>query len=389
MKSYSEERMSSNSERLHFNPLDAPVGALMRPYEGLPAESSLLQAALVMRSQPMAVVPVHQNGVYRGVLRPQDLVEAIGAGEPMTNPVVGFVRSSPAPLMPSIRGAEALRALEASGEGALPVVDGSGLVLGVLAPSDLAGLEPPRFRPRLVGGMATPFGVYLTNGSVRAGARPWMLSVTGAILLVFFMIAQLAGTLAIPPLGLAAPWNGLASGVLAFLCFAVLMRFSPIAGYHAAEHMVVHAIERGEPLVPEVVRRMPRIHPRCGTNIAVGSILFLSIMSVEWIADLELRLLLALLVTVSFWRLLGSLTQYWITTRPPNDKQIQAGIEAGEDLLQRAAAARYMFPGVGARLWNSGMPQIMLGSMLLVAILHLLSLIPVLAPWVRLVYSSV
>jgi uncharacterized protein YqhQ len=41
--------------------------------------------------------------------------------------------------------------------------------------------------------------------------------------------------------------------------------------------MVVHAIERGEPLVLEVVRRMPRVHPRCGTNLVAGIALFLGL----------------------------------------------------------------------------------------------------------------
>ncbi len=31
--------------------------------------------------------------------------------------------------------------------------------------------------------------------------------------------------------------------------------------------MVVHAIEEGEDLTLEKVRPMPRVHPRCGTNL--------------------------------------------------------------------------------------------------------------------------
>jgi uncharacterized protein YqhQ len=36
---------------------------------------------------------------------------------------------------------------------------------------------------------------------------------------------------------------------------------------------VVHAIERGEPLLAESVRAMPRVHPRCGTNIVAAAFL--------------------------------------------------------------------------------------------------------------------
>ena len=35
--------------------------------------------------------------------------------------------------------------------------------------------------------------------------------------------------------------------------------------YHGAEHMTVHAQERGDPLEIEFIRRYPKAHPRCGT----------------------------------------------------------------------------------------------------------------------------
>ena len=46
--------------------------------------------------------------------------------------------------------------------------------------------------------------------------------------------------------------------LLALTLFLLLMRVSRLAGYHAAEHQTVHAMERNETLVPEIVCRMPR-----------------------------------------------------------------------------------------------------------------------------------
>src|SRR5690606_35007100 len=123
------------------------------------------------------------------------------------------------------------------------------------------------------------------------------------------------------------------------LVFLAGLRFAPLAGIHAAEHKVVHAIERGEELIPSVVKRMPRVHPRCGTNLAVGAMVFLGIMSWEAIGEVELRLLAALLVTVIVWRPLGTLMQYYVTTREPNEKQIAMGIRSGKALLEKAVYA--------------------------------------------------
>jgi len=39
--------------------------------------------------------------------------------------------------------------------------------------------------------------------------------------------------------------------------------------YHGAEHMTIHALEAGDPLVVDQVRNYPTAHPRCGTEFLV------------------------------------------------------------------------------------------------------------------------
>src|SRR5215213_10972247 len=39
--------------------------------------------------------------------------------------------------------------------------------------------------------------------------------------------------------------------------------------YHGAEHMTIHALEAGDPLVVSAVRKYPTAHPRCGTEFLV------------------------------------------------------------------------------------------------------------------------
>jgi uncharacterized protein YqhQ len=43
--------------------------------------------------------------------------------------------------------------------------------------------------------------------------------------------------------------------------------------YHGAEHMSIHALEAGDPLTVDAVRKYPTAHPRCGTEFLVAVIL--------------------------------------------------------------------------------------------------------------------
>src|SRR5439155_15187736 len=53
--------------------------------------------------------------------------------------------------------------------------------------------------------------------------------------------------------------------------------------YHGAEHMTIHALEHGDPLTPDAVRRYPTAHPRCGTEfilvVVVVSIFAFSLLA--------------------------------------------------------------------------------------------------------------
>ena len=39
--------------------------------------------------------------------------------------------------------------------------------------------------------------------------------------------------------------------------------------YHGAEHMTIHALENGDPLTTDSIRKYPTAHPRCGTEFLV------------------------------------------------------------------------------------------------------------------------
>jgi hypothetical protein len=351
--------------------LGTPVGALMRVAARLGVEDSLDRAAQELRRSGNSLVPITDEERLVGIVTQRSIGVALANGcDPSDSLAEALVE--PEVVRPYESAASALRALMDSRGDTLVVTDDHGHLMGVVSPSDL---YPRRFvppRPPMVGGMATPFGVYLTTGAISGGAGGWALVATGALL--FFMLAM--ANFAVIPLTLFLDARGVpewvtvaVGGAMPIAIFMLLMRLVPLAGTHAAEHQVVHALERGEELRPEVVRRMPRVHPRCGTNLAVGAMLFLGIFSSEWVVSTEVRFMVAALTALMFWRRLGSVVQLWITTRPPSEKQVRNGIRAAEQLLHNYAHSRNIAVSPFHRIWRSGILHVVAGSMLCYAII--------------------
>jgi CBS domain-containing protein len=348
----------------YSNPLQAPVGSLAMPVEPITVSSSLTAAASRMTSEGVSALPVTALGIYQGLVTESDLARALSIGLSDDTAVSEVMIQSPPAVAGYQPGSEALRIFAESGARALAVVDAHDAVIGIITPSRLMVQVDQEARPRLVGGLATPFGVYLTTGAIAGGAKSWQLVATGGLMFLMFVLASTVAQalmMGVSPEFLRTNTGQSVLSGLGLLLFLVGLRFSPLAGYHAAEHMVVHAIEQGEPLREETVKRMPRVHPRCGTNLAVTVGLFLGIMNAPWLM-LEVRLLIAIIVALFFGRPLGSIVQSVFTTRTPNSAQLQAGIAAGRELLTRYQTGGHVAAGPVQRLVRSGLFHLMFGS---------------------------
>lgn len=119
--------------------------------------------------------------------------------------------------------------------------------------------------------------------------------------------------------------------------------------YHGAEHKTIFCYEHGEELTVENVRKYTRFHPRCGTSFLV-IVLLLSILVFSFLSwgNIWLRvglkiLCLPIIMSVSyeciklagrcdnlFTRILSApgLWTQRLTTREPDDDQIEVAIEA-------------------------------------------------------------
>lgn len=348
------------------DPLTMPVGALVGHQDPVQVGSSVRVAAQAMAESGMHAILVVDGTRLVGMLDEPSLLNAMAQGIGPNEPVETVMDHEPLVVQPHMTGAEALRVLNTTGRHAIAVADVMGNAVGIVTPSRL--FHPPRtsYSPQIVGGLATPFGVYLTNGYVSGGAKGFALVAAGASLFFVFLLAAYAVTAAGHLLNLDMAHSSVLSVMqgASTLLFLLGLRVSPLAGTHGAEHMVVHAIERGEELVPEVVRRMPRVHPRCGTNIAVGAMLFLGVFSMDVGMDEGLQLLLAMLTTLFLWKPLGSFAQYFFTTKPPTDAQLASGIRAGKELLAASARATRRHPHLGQRLLSSGIFHVVAGAFL-------------------------
>ncbi len=354
--------------------LTLSVGSLAAPVEPMYPEDSLRAVSRELTAQGLPVVPIAEGNRLVGTVSEAEVVFAMSRGESPDVAVSEVMEKLPPTLLSNSSGAEALRYFDASGSDWAIVVDTVGQVVGVLTPSRL--LDPHENRALLgrVGGMATPFGVYLTNGVVSGGVSGWAVLATGATMFGMFAIAgvPVLWILNNTPLSIQrAAWFETALNLLWIVLFLLCLRILPLSGTHGAEHMVVHALERGEELKPAIIRRMPRVHPRCGTNLAVGGMLFLGIMSWDVIREPVLRLLVAAIATLAFWQPLGSFLQYFVTTKRPNDRQLQSGIRAGEHLLLRISQGRVVRPTLVQKLAMSGLFQVIVGSTLAAALLSL------------------
>jgi hypothetical protein len=288
----------------------------------------------------------------------------------------------------------------------VPVVDSEGFCLGVVLASDLLlpHYAPPR--PARVGGMATPFGVYLTDGALQAGAGNLALVATGAVMALMLFLSR--GLLEVgiwlgqryahlprlpvfdldfEPAGgqIGAGLFSIGLQLLTLLIFFALMRATRLAGYHAAEHQAVHALERNEILAPAVVRRMPRAHPRCGTNLMAAGLLFYmfcrAFSYVPWLDPYWTGPLFAALGTVFAWRPVGTFLQERFTTRPANEREIASGIAAANALSEVYLQSPPVRIRLLRRVWCMGLLQVLCGSLLTMSAIAGLTYL--LETWIR------
>jgi uncharacterized protein YqhQ len=167
--------------------------------------------------------------------------------------------------------------------------------------------------------------------------------------------------------------------VVIFLGYLALIARTPdiarVFQYHGAEHMTIHALEHGDPLQTDEIRKYPTAHQRCGTEFLVVVIL-LSILAFSLVGRqspvvmVASRVLLIPVIAAVGYELLrlgarhrsnpiirvimwpGILVQK-ITTKQPTDDMIEVAVVSIEEALR---ADGEEVPAGGMELARDPMP---------------------------------
>lgn len=259
----------------------------------------------------------------------------------------------------------------------LPIIDAENKYTDyVVTAASVINYTSRSVKPRTIGGLATPLGVYLTDGYYYSGAGVAGLLLTGIIFSVVLNLITLGSLL------LQDQYAFPESALLVFqlVLFIGILRLSPLVGYHAAEHMTIHALEKGLDLNINNVRQQPKEHVRCGTNLmflmlGLSLIYLISQDFLHYLGMVEHALIIVVLssLLVFNWKKMGNVLQKYLTTARPTDKQLQSGIDAAKELLDnynnKTRPVKYTLP---RKIWNMGIFQVLISFFVVSVIFQLI-----------------
>jgi uncharacterized protein YqhQ len=128
-----------------------------------------------------------------------------------------------------------------------------------------------RWLVRSAGVAASQEGVDFGRGPIALMLGVTLLAGIGIFFLLPLLIASAATSNVRSDVAQHVVEGGIRVGL--FLGYLVVIAQMPdirrVFQYHGAEHMTIHALEAGDPLVPEEIRKYPTAHPRCGTEFLV------------------------------------------------------------------------------------------------------------------------
>ncbi len=209
------------------------------------------------------------------------------------------------------------------------------------------------------------------SSSVQLGEEEEDVSSGPMWVMVVFSLLIVGGIFFAGPLLLADLLHGLLGSDLAVVAVEGLIRLGIIIGYmagiglmpdirrvyqyHGAEHKSIHALEAGDPLEPEYVQRHPTSHVRCGTSflltvVVVSVFVFAAVGNPDlWLRVVSRIVLIPAIASIAYEmiRLGGAFESnpitkvlMWpnlalqsITTKPPDDEQVEVALRALTDML--------------------------------------------------------
>jgi len=156
---------------------------------------------------------------------------------------------------------------------------------------------------------------------------------------------------------------------------AMLPDVRRIYAYHGAEHKTIHALEHGDPLEPHAVQRYSTAHVRCGTSfllmvVVVSIVVFALVGDPDlWLRVVSRVVLIPVIAAIAYEliRLGGAfeaspvtrvvmwpiLVLQSLTTRQPDDAQVEVAISALHEVLYREGVLERIAPAIAAEAEES------------------------------------
>ena len=236
-----------------------------------------------------------------------------------------------------------------------------------------------------------PGGVHFSSGNYGTGPN-YLLFLTGVSIMALGAIAITLAYVIIWLVGyfsglpLSDTWQGLVhSGnlpdtvlvqtglnLVVFLCFLVVLRLSPLAGYHGAEHKVVHCLELYGVVDRDLAKTCPRAHKRCGTTLLAG-FLPIPFLAIPLLSIPFYGVPAALAIAAVGWLTrfpVGALIQQIFTTKEPTPHQMDTAVRAAERLLERWRRDPHRRVPLWQGLWVRGFPQMVAGAIIAAQVLN-------------------
>ena len=201
---------------------------------------------------------------------------------------------------------------------------------------------------------------------------------------LFVSLAIAVGLFFLAPLGLTRLFKaelgtgimfwlveGLVRVVIFIIYIAAMTRIPDLRRvfeYHGAEHMTIHALEHGDPLTPDACRKYRTLHLRCGTSfllvvMVVSILVFALVRYPAWYWLVLSRIVLIPLIAGISYEIIKfagrhedsavvrvvmapGLALQWMTTRRPNEQQLEVAIAALEKIIELEPQDRPPVKGV-------------------------------------------
>ena len=209
------------------------------------------------------------------------------------------------------------------------------------------------------------------DGETSSALSKGALAITLIISLAFAVAIFFVGPLALVGLAQRQIGNGaLALVVEGVIRLVILLGYlwligrmpsvQRIFGYHGAEHKAINTYEHGEPLDVPHVRAASKVHTRCGTGfLLVVMVVSIFVFALVGNPPLVLRILsrivlIPVVAAIAYelmrlgatyyrfrlvrWLVAPSLALQGLTTREPDDGQIECAISALERVLEKDGA---------------------------------------------------